>query len=136
MNTPRPWEEFQLPQDVGLQRRLEEKRKEYWERLVAPNPQSGWSSWQQCDLIRRHDSDPRFRLLYYKLVVLTNILMACEKHTELQKRTGGNGLPEAIESRVIGAGLSESFGRPITSDEFESACEVIHNYLTNPESLN
>ncbi len=136
MNTPRPWEEFRLPQDVGLQRRLEEKRKEYWERMEIPDPKSGWSSWQECDLIRRHDSDPRFRLLYYKLVVLTNILMACEKHTELQKRTGGNGLPEMIESRLIQIDLALSINRQIDVIEFNTACEVIHNYITNPELLN
>lgn len=134
MNKPRSWE-FQLPHDVGVQKKLEEKRKEYWNRMKTPDPQSGWTSWQQCDLTCRHDSDPGFRLLYYKFIIITDICLACEKH-ESRKKAGNNGLPDTIEGRMVEMELSSSLGRTVVSDEFDSACEVIHGYLNNPESLN
>lgn len=131
-----PWKEFSLPQDVGLRNKLEEKKKEYFARMGTPDSQTGWSCWEQCDLTRRHDVDPGFRLLYYKLIVLSDILMACDKHTELQRRTGHNGLPDTIESRMIRFGIAESLNRQVDSVAFEAACKVIHDYIVGNRQLN
>lgn len=134
MNTPQPWE-FPIPQDVGLHDRLEAKKQEYWRRIETPNLESGWSSWGQCDLIRRHDTDENFRLLYYKFVIISNVLLASEKF-EREKKAGDNNLPDSIEGRLIRIALATSLNRQIDTKAFETACEVIHDYLTNPESLN
>lgn len=133
-STPR-WE-FPLPRDVGLRSKLEEKRKEYWQRIDAPDPATTLKRWpwHECDLIRRYEMDESFRLLYYKFVVLTDVLMACEKHDQ-HKAAGQNGLPETIDGKLIGIDLATALARPLYPDEFNAACQVISNYLTGTESL-
>ncbi|MEK7609701.1 MAG: hypothetical protein AAB470_01090 [Patescibacteria group bacterium] len=125
--------EFLLPIPRELKIKLENKRKEYLEWIGQPN--CAWVSWQQSDLICRHNSDPDFRLLYYKFVIISTVLIANEKY-EVRKSAGTNSMPNTVDSRLIGFDLSRSLGRAVVSEEFESACEVIDNYVTGKEQLN
>ena len=131
-STPR-WE-FTLPESVEFKNKLEDKRIEYRNRIEAPDLETHWSSFQSCDLIQRHDLHESFRLLYYKYVILSDILLAYEKR-ELAKKAGTNGLPDKLEARFIGIDIATSLARPIDPEQFEYACKVISDYLTGTEPL-
>ncbi len=125
--------EFSVARATELYDRLEAKRREYLIRIKGS--ESSWDdSWYEQDLLARHDEDPNFRLRYYKFVLISILVIACQKHPQKIQRSDSD-VDDIVSARCIGVDLSHALCRNLDIETFNEACEVISNYLTGVLNL-
>lgn len=125
--------EIPLAQARKLQKQLEEKRADYFSRIRGSN--GSWDqSWSTRDLLKRHDDDIEFRLRYYKFVLISIVLIACEKAARKELRSD-DGFDGTVNTKCVGTDLSMSLDRNVDTETFNVACEVINDYVTGVRPL-
>lgn len=123
MSTLKDWK-FPFPSGDELIYRLEMKRVEYRARLLILLDQPT----KPRDLVARFhleedETDSDFRLLYLKLFILSMII-------EISKTPHPPSKSFAVEGRAITSELAPIFRIYQFPNEFNTACKVIHGYLT------
>lgn len=125
--------EFSVARAIELSDLLEKKRHEYLVRIKGS--ESAWDdSWYEHDLLARHDEDPDFRLRYYKFVLISILVIACQKYP-MKKQADDPDVDDIVSARCVGVDLSHALCRNLDVETFNEACEVISNYLTSVLSL-
>ncbi|MEK7641749.1 MAG: hypothetical protein AAB365_02025 [Patescibacteria group bacterium] len=120
--------EFPVAKALELSDQIEVKQKEYLARIKGQG--SAWDpSWYTMDLLARHDHDPEFRLRYYKFVLISMLVMACQKYP-MKIKAGDDDVDDFVSARCIGVDLSHALCRNLDIETFNEACEVIMDYLT------
>ncbi|MEN9912834.1 MAG: hypothetical protein RLY66_242 [Candidatus Parcubacteria bacterium] len=125
--------EFSVARAMELYDLLKEKQKEYFIRIKGT--ELSWdSSWRKIDLLARHDGDTDFRLLYYKFVIISILVMASEKYPQ-KVQEDDPYVEDVVGARLIGVDLSHALCRNLEIETFNRACNVISDYLSGKLEL-
>ncbi|MBP6858261.1 MAG: hypothetical protein KBC33_00300 [Candidatus Pacebacteria bacterium] len=120
--------EFSVARAMELYDLLKEKQNEYLIRIKGL--EFSWdNSWYEMDLLARYDEDPDFKLLYYKFVIVSVLVMACEKYPQ-KVREKDPHVEDVVSARYVGVDLSHALCRSLNVKVFNNACDVISDYLS------
>ncbi len=79
--------------------------------------------------MERHEKDREFRFMYYKFVVLCDLILAAEKYAR-NKKMGDEELPDSISIHFLACDLSTALCGHLERSLFDQAADVIKDFLS------